>query len=84
MKETGTFEISLSMQAEAKNVLSDIASKNGFELNELCSIILSLWATHGGSIWMGRKWFVVDWPRKFVFLKKEKGNLKEVNQCQNG
>jgi len=72
MKATGTSEISLSLRPEVKSILFDIASKNGFELKELCSIVLSVWAIHGGSIWMGRKKFVVDWPREFVFLNREK------------
>jgi len=58
---------------EAKNTLAEIASRNGFELSELCSLVLSAWATRGGSLWMGRKKFVIDWPREYAFLDREKG-----------
>jgi len=64
-------EISLQLQAEAKDILTEIARRNGFELSELCSVILSAWATHGGSLWMGRKKIVIDWPREYAFLNRE-------------
>jgi len=71
MSPPETTQISVPLQAEAKNILTDIASKNGFEFSELCSLILSSWATSGGSLWMGRKKFVIDWPREYVFLNRE-------------
>jgi hypothetical protein len=71
MEPRKTAEISLSIQAQVNNRLVELASENGFALEELCCTILSLWATHGGTIWLGRKWRVIDWPKKFLFLEKE-------------
>lgn len=64
-------EISLELKPEVEKILRETASKTGMDLNRICEAVLSSWATHGGSIWMGRRRFVVDWPIEFVFLKKE-------------
>jgi hypothetical protein len=63
--------ISLELKPEVEKILRDTARKTGMNLNKICEIILSTWATHGGSVWMGRQRFVVDWPIEAVYLKKE-------------
>ena len=74
MGTSKTSKITVSVETRVESLLRDIATKNDFTLNDLCSAVLSLWVTHGGSIWMGRKWCAVDWPKKFIYLERNNVN----------
>jgi hypothetical protein len=77
MSTTKAVDLCLSVQPEVRDMLVELAMKNGFEVNDLCSTVLTLWTKHGGSIWMGRKGFVVDWPLEYAFCEKKELDLRK-------
>jgi len=75
--------LSIELDADIQEKFEEIAKKSEMSPEALAKWVLSLWATRGGGIVLGRKKgdrqrIAVDWPTGFDLLNKSGDNLEHI------
>ncbi|WXG40137.1 MAG: hypothetical protein WED07_04825 [Candidatus Freyarchaeum deiterrae] len=75
--------LKIDLDVDTQKKFNEIAKKSEISPESLAKLVLTLWATRGGGIVLGRKKgerqrIAIDWPTGFDLLNKSGENLEQI------